>query len=112
MLLTPYTGELDVLPSSRSRMSLQKADRAYIPENKTGKIIGDSIIIPPLPSSTTDSGQRDKTQREMEQKPEKIQQPTFATTNRDNRTLRKRTRKSATAPREARRRQGGAATGS
>jgi hypothetical protein len=97
-------------------MSLQKADRDYIPENKTGEIIGDSIILPPLPSSssssTTDSGQRDKTQREMEQKPEKIQQPTFATTNRDNRTLRKRTRKSATAPRETRRRQGGAAIGS
>jgi hypothetical protein len=95
-------------------MSLQKADRDYIPENKTGEIIGDSIIPPPPPSSssTTDSGQRDKTQRKMEQKPEKIQQPTFATTNRDNRTLRKRTRKSATAPRETRRRQGGAAIGS
>jgi hypothetical protein len=40
-----------------------------IPENKTGGIIGDPIIPPPLSSS--DSGQR-----EMEQKPEKIQQQT------------------------------------
>jgi hypothetical protein len=45
------------LPSSRSRTSLQKADRAYIPEkNKTG-----GIIDPIIPPSTTDSGQRDKT---------------------------------------------------
>jgi hypothetical protein len=42
-----------------------------IPENKTGGIIGDPIIPPPLSSSSSDSGQR-----EMEQKPEKIQQPT------------------------------------
>jgi hypothetical protein len=38
------------LPSSGSRMSLQKANRAYIPEkNKTGGIIGDPIIPSPSP---------------------------------------------------------------
>jgi hypothetical protein len=46
-------------------MSLQKADRAYILENKTGGIIGDPIIPPSPssspPSSSTDSRQRDKT---------------------------------------------------
>jgi hypothetical protein len=45
----PIPANWTFLSSSRSRTSLQKADRAYIPENKTGGIIGDPII-PPSPS--------------------------------------------------------------